>query len=78
MQYANIFKHLKTITEHKLAVMELCFRVGLIKQGLLHDLSKYSPEEFYYRNLFLSRDKKPKCRRKNGQRVFGGLVTSQR
>jgi hypothetical protein len=46
MQYANIFKHLKTITEHKLAVMELCFRVGLIKQGLLHDLSKYSPEEF--------------------------------
>ena len=46
MQYANIFKHLRTITEHKLAVMELCFRVGLIKQGLLHDLSKYSPEEF--------------------------------
>ena len=26
--------------------MKNCFRVGLYKQGLLHDLSKYSPEEF--------------------------------
>ena len=27
-------------------VMKGCFAVGLIKQGLLHDLSKYSPTEF--------------------------------
>jgi hypothetical protein len=27
-------------------VMSGCFRVGLIKQGLMHDLSKYSPSEF--------------------------------
>ena len=40
------WKHLKTITHHKLLVMEGCFRVGLIKQGLLHDLSKYGPAEF--------------------------------
>ena len=26
--------------------MKHCFRVGLYKQGLLHDLSKYSPTEF--------------------------------
>ncbi len=26
--------------------MKYCFRVGLYKQGLLHDLSKYTPEEF--------------------------------
>lgn len=26
--------------------MEGCFKVGLIKQGLLHDLSKYTPTEF--------------------------------
>lgn len=26
--------------------MKGCFSVGLYKQGLLHDLSKYSPEEF--------------------------------
>ena len=26
--------------------MEGCFKVGLYKQGLLHDLSKFNPEEF--------------------------------
>lgn len=40
-------KHFKTITKHKLMVMKYCFRVGLYKQGLLHDLSKYSPTEFF-------------------------------
>ena len=29
-----------------MAVMRHCFAVGLYKQGLLHDLSKYSPTEF--------------------------------
>ena len=40
------WRHFKTITHHKLLVMQGCFRVGLIKQGLLHDLSKYGPAEF--------------------------------
>ena len=38
--------HFKTITTHKLKVMQLCFKLGLYKRGLLHDLSKYSPVEF--------------------------------
>lgn len=38
--------HLKTINHHKRLVMRYCFRVGLYKQGLLHDMSKYSPTEF--------------------------------
>ena len=38
--------HFKTITYHKYLVMQGCFKVGLYKQGLLHDLSKYSPSEF--------------------------------
>lgn len=37
--------HLKTITEHKILVMKHCFRIGLYKQGLLHDMSKYMPSE---------------------------------
>ena len=40
------WKHFKTITYHKYLVMKGCFQVGLYKQGLLHDLSKYSPSEF--------------------------------
>ncbi len=43
----NIWKHFKTITRHKLKVMEGCFKVGLYKQGLLHDMSKYGPAEFW-------------------------------
>lgn len=39
-------QHLKTINHHKKLVMEHCFKVGLYKQGLLHDLSKYTPAEF--------------------------------
>lgn len=39
-------QHFKTITRHKIKVGQLCFRVGLYKQGLLHDLSKYSICEF--------------------------------
>lgn len=39
-------EHLKTINHHKKLVMELCFRAGLYRQGLLHDLSKYHPVEF--------------------------------
>ena len=42
----NAWKHLLTITHHKWVVMKGCFRVGLYKQGLLHDLSKYTWEEF--------------------------------
>ncbi len=39
--------HFKTISEHRKLVRGYCFRLGLIKQGLTHDLSKYSPVEFW-------------------------------
>jgi hypothetical protein len=39
-------QHFKTINNHKFLVMKYCFRAGLYKQGLLHDLSKYSWVEF--------------------------------
>ena len=38
--------HLRTINHHKWLVMQGCFRVGLYRQGITHDLSKYSPSEF--------------------------------
>ena len=42
----NACGHFRTITHHKMLVMHYCFKAGLYKQGLLHDLSKYSPTEF--------------------------------
>lgn len=46
MSFINAIRHFRTITKHKILVMKYCFSVGLFRQGLLHDLSKYSPEEF--------------------------------
>lgn len=40
------YEHFCTITHHKRLVMKGCFKVGLYRQGLLHDLSKYTPVEF--------------------------------
>ena len=39
--------HFKTITKHRHLVCRYCFRIGLYRQGLMHDLSKYSPVEFW-------------------------------
>lgn len=40
------WEHFKTITYHKYLVMKGCFSAGLYWQGIVHDLSKYSPAEF--------------------------------
>lgn len=42
----KLIKHLFTITNHRFKVRHYCFKAGLYKQGLFHDLSKYSIEEF--------------------------------
>ncbi len=42
----NAWLHFKTITYHKFLVAKGCFKIGLYKQGILHDLSKYTPTEF--------------------------------
>ena len=42
----NPIGHFRTITRHRHLVMRYCFRLGLYRQGLAHDFSKYSPAEF--------------------------------
>lgn len=39
--------HLCTITRHKALVARYCFKAGLYRQGLLHDMSKYGLTEFW-------------------------------
>ena len=53
------WEHFKTITHHRHLVMKGCFAVGLYKQGLLHDLSKYSPVEFLVGAKYYQGDKSP-------------------
>ena len=51
--------HLKTITVHRHLVCRYCFRLGLYRQGLLHDLSKYSPSEFLAGARYYQGDRSP-------------------
>ena len=41
----RLFGHLKTVHLHRSLVRKHCFACGLYRQGILHDLSKYSPGE---------------------------------
>lgn len=40
------WEHFKTITKHRHQVIKHCYKAGILFQGLFHDLSKYSLEEF--------------------------------
>ena len=38
--------HLRTINQHHRLVRKYCFKIGLYRQGIFHDMSKYSWVEF--------------------------------
>lgn len=68
----NAKGHLHTINSHKLMVMKHCFKVGLYKQGLLHDLSKYMPSEFIPGIIYYQGFRSPN----NAQREAEGCSTA--
>ena len=43
----NFFGHLHTVNKHRFKVFILCTKCGFMWRGLVHDLSKYSPTEFF-------------------------------
>ena len=47
MYLKNAIKHFKLITYHKWLVFKLCCKIGEPWRGVVHDLSKYSPTEFF-------------------------------
>lgn len=62
------YKHLRTTQIHRKWVRYYCFKVGLYKQGLTHDLSKYSPIEFWESVKYYMGTSSPinECKRING------------
>lgn len=40
------WKHFRTVCRHKRAVFKQCRACGIMWQGLIHDMSKFSPAEF--------------------------------
>ena len=43
----KFFKHLALVTKHRFKVFVLCTKCGLFWRGLVHDLSKFNPTEFF-------------------------------
>ena len=43
----NMLRHLNTINKHRWLIFVLSIRAGVPWRGLTHDLSKYSPTEFW-------------------------------
>lgn len=68
----NAKGHLHTINSHKVMVMKHCFKVGLYKQGLLHDLSKYMPSELIPGIIYYQGFRSPN----NAQREAEGYSTA--
>ena len=65
----NVFKrfigHCRTVHWHRVMVRKLCFKCGLYWQGLTHDLSKYSPTEFWNGVKFYTGTKSPHVRERD-------------
>ena len=55
----NAFKHLRKIFIHKYWVGLYCFKCGLYWRGLVHDLSKLSPIEFFESIKYYQGDSSP-------------------
>ncbi|MBQ9069776.1 MAG: catalase [Clostridia bacterium] len=47
MKIKNLFLHTALVLRHKHKVFVNCLKCGLVIQGILHDLSKFSPTEFF-------------------------------
>lgn len=64
----NVFKHLCLVSRHKWEVFKLCLHAGIPMRGLVHDLSKFSPSEFWESVKYYNGSRSPLevSREKNG------------
>ena len=66
--YKKFFGHLRNVIVHKYFVFIYCCKLGIPWRGLLHDLSKFSPTEFFESVEYYQGDKSPipACKKENG------------
>lgn len=64
----NTFRHFKKVCTHKRWVFYYCCKVGIPFQGLVHDLSKFSPTEFWESVKYYQGTSSPidACKKENG------------
>ena len=64
----KMFKHLALVTRHRHRVFINCVKCGIGWRGFVHDLSKFSPEEFFESVKYYQGNRSPigVCRRETG------------
>ena len=55
----NIFNHTKLVLKHKWYVLKFSIKLGIPLRGLLHDISKFSPTEFWESVKYYNGEKSP-------------------
>ena len=77
----NAIGHFKTITRHRHAVIRHCRKAGILWQGLRHDLSKYTPIEFWQGVKYYSGTHSPnETERENkalGEEIYSGRTKAE-
>ena len=68
MKLKNFFGHLNTINKHRFLVFRLSIKAGIPFRGLIHDLSKYFPVEFFEGVKYYNGNASPIkfCKKENG------------
>ena len=64
----NLVVHFNLVNRHRFKVFVLCFKAGIPFRGLVHDLSKYSPTEFFESARYYNGKCSPisVCKKENG------------
>lgn len=64
----NLVLHFNLVNKHRFKVFKLCLKAGVPFRGLVHDLSKYSPTEFFESVKYYSGSYSPihNCKKENG------------
>lgn len=68
MKIKNLFGHLFLVLKHKWRVFINCAKCGIVWRGLMHDLSKFSPIEFFESVKYFNGHRSPigVCRKEIG------------
>ena len=68
MKFLNVFRHTALVFRHKWRVFINCAKCGIVWRGIVHDFSKFSPDEFFESVRFYQGNRSPigVCRRETG------------
>ena len=68
IKVSNAFKHFFLVLRHKHKVLVHCAKCGILWRGIVHDLSKFSPTEFFESVKYYQGNRSPigVCRRATG------------